>query len=335
MTRRAIACLVASLVSLAVSSCQPRGTSSAGSATTKTNATPTIYQVKGVVQEVVPEKKKVKIAHEKIPGYMDAMVMMLGVRQVEELNGLKPGDNISFRMLVTDDDGWIDQIKKLDLPPAQVVTTEPATFRRVREVEPLAVGDVMPDYSFTNTQGRLVRLSDFKGQALAFTFIFTRCPFPTFCPRLTSNFSEAQNILKSMRDGPTNWHFLSITIDPEYDTPERLKFYAQQYRADPARWDFVTGELIDITAIGEQFLLQFWRAKPTDPIQHNVRTVVVDAAGKVQWVSVENEWKATNLVEQVVQAAQPTRAPTAPTGTNTNNAAPASVPTPAPGGGSP
>jgi protein SCO1/2 len=181
---------------------------------------------------------------------------------------------------------------------------EPQSFRRVREVEPLAVGDLLPEYTFTNSAGRVVRLSEFRGSALAFTFIFTRCPFPTFCPRLSTGFSDAQTALKARANGPTNWHLISITIDPEFDTPERLQGYAKRYKADPKRWDFVTGDLTDITAIGEQFGLQFWRANPSEPINHNVRTVVVDANGRIQWITPETEWKAETLVEQMIHAAQ-------------------------------
>jgi protein SCO1/2 len=163
---------------------------------------------------------------------------------------------------------------------------------------------MLPEYVFTNTAGRVVRLSDYRGSALAITFIFTRCPFPTFCPRLSTGFSDAQTALKTHANGPTNWHLLSITIDPEYDTPERLQAYADRYKADPRRWEFVTGDLTDITAIGEQFGLQFWRANPAEPINHNVRTVVVDASGRIQWVTPETEWKAETLVEQMIKAAQ-------------------------------
>ena len=255
-----------------------------------------------MIREVFPDKKKVKITHEDIPGYMEAMTMMLDVRDTKELAGFQPGDSVSFRMLVTDDDGWIDQLKKTG-GPRTPLPAEPPGFRRVREVEPLAVGDKMPDYTFTNTAGRVVRLSDFKGRALGFTFIFTRCPFPTFCPRLSSNFAEAQSRLKARSGGPTNWNLLSITIDPEFDTPERLKSYASRYKADPEHWDLVTGTLIDITAIGEQFGLQFWRGNPNEPINHNVRTVIVDAAGRVQWVTNDNEWKPDVFVEQIVKAA--------------------------------
>ncbi len=263
----------------------------------------TTYHVKGVIREVFPEKKKVRITHEDIPGYMEAMTMMLDVRDARDLASFQPGDSVSFRMLVTEDDGWIDQLKKID-GPRTPLPAEPSSLRRVREVDPLAVGDKLPDYTFTNTAGRVIRLSDYKGRALGLTFIFTRCPFPTFCPRLSSNFAEAQSRLKALPEGVTNWNLLSITIDPEFDTPERLKGYAERYKADPQHWDHVTGALIDITAIGEQFGLQFWRANPNEPINHNVRTVVVDAAGRVQWVTNENEWKADTFVEQMVRAAR-------------------------------
>lgn len=292
------------MVALMSLSCERNKTAAPGASPAAGKGTnPTIYQVKGVIREVYPEKKKVKITHEDIPGYMEAMTMMLDVRDGKELSGLIAGDNVAFRMLVTDDDGWIDQLKKLD-GPRTPLPAEPPSFRRVREVTPLAVGDQLPEYIFTNTVGRVVRLSDYRGNALAITFIFTRCPFPTFCPRLSTSFSDAQTALKTQANGPTNWNLLSITIDPEYDTPARLQGYADRYKADPKRWEFATGDLTDITAIGEQFGLQFWRANPNEPINHNVRTVVVDTAGRIQWVTPENDWKAETLVEQMIKAAQ-------------------------------
>jgi len=308
MRHSSISALVfTTLLAFAAVSCRQEPGPSAVSTNTAPHAVagtnPQIYQVKGLIKEVLPEKKKVKIAHEDIPGYMEAMTMMLDVRDARELQGLQPGDSVTFRMLVTEDDGWIDQLKKID-GPRTPLPPEPSSFRRVREVEPLAVGDKMTDYTFTNTLGRVVRLSDFKGKALAFTFIFTRCPFPTFCPRLSSSFETAQQQLRAMNGGPTNWHMLSITIDPDYDTQERLKDYATRYHADPQRWDFLTAPLIDITAIGEQFGLQFWRANPSEPINHNVRSVVVDANGIIQWVTPETDFKPEVLIEQMVKAAR-------------------------------
>ena len=303
LMRNYILALTVAVLAFSLSACRQETVTIAPVAAKHTATNPEIYQVKGVIRELVPEKKKVKITHEEITNYMEAMTMMFDVRDAKELNGLQIGDSISFRMLVTDNDGWIDQLKKID-GPRTPLPSEPPAFRRVREVDPLAIGDMMPDYTFTNTTGRVVKISDFKGQALGFTFIFTRCPFPTFCPRLSTSFSEAQDKLKALANGPTNWHLLSITIDPEYDTPEKLAAYAKTHHADESRWNHVTGALIDITAISEQFGLQFWRATPTEPINHNVRTVVVDAAGHVQWVTPDNDFKSDTFVEQMIKAAQ-------------------------------
>lgn len=263
---------------------------------------PDVYQVRGVVREVMPDQKSVKIAHDEIPGYMVAMTMDFSVTNVADLNGLQPGDIVNFRMSVTEDDGWIDQIKKTGSTNLPAPPREP--FRVAPEVEPLAVGDTMPDYAFTNQLGRVVRLKDFAGQAYVINFIFIRCPYPTFCPRQSKGLAEAQERLKAMKGGPTNWHFLSITIDPAYDTVPRLKGYGATYGADPAKWSFLTGRLEDITSIGERFLLQFWWPAGATLPDHNVRTVVIDAAGRVQWMTVQNEWKTDELVEQVLKAAQ-------------------------------
>ncbi len=275
----------------------PSNTPPAGLAATNRQT----FEVKGVINEVQLERKKAKITHEAIPGYMEAMTMLLDVRDAKELVGLHPGDHIRFRMVVTDDDGWIEDVRKLDEPRTPLPPEPPV--RRVRYVEALALGDEVPDYAFTNMLGSVIRLRELRGRAVAFTFIFTRCPFPTFCPRLSTSFQQAHDRLKATPDSPTNWMLLSITMDTEYDTPARLFEYAQRYHADPKHWLYVTGDLTDITAIGEQFGLQFWRPKPGDPISHNVRTVVIDTRGRVQWISNENEFKPDELAAQIAKAA--------------------------------
>ena len=263
-----------------------------------------IFFVKGVVQELLPERKKVKIAHENIPNYMSAMTMTFDVKDARELAGLQPGDEVSFRMIVTEKDGWIDQVKRLRAA-ATAPTNSPENFRRVREVDPLQVGDVVPDYRFTNELGQAVSLSDFKGQAVAFTFIFTRCPFPTFCPRMSSNFEETYKKLKAMPEASTNWHLLTITFDPQFDTPAVLQAYAQRYDYDPKHWSYLTGDFTDITAIAEQVGLLFWKPNPNDPagISHNLRTVVLDTERRVQRVLTENEWKPDELAAELMKAA--------------------------------
>ena len=117
----------------------------------------TVYQVKGVIKEISTNGMQAQIAHEDIPGYMDAMTMMFDVKDKKELAGLAPNDQVAFSMIVTENDGWIEKVKKI----GTVVDTNPPPFRVVREVEPIKVGDLMPDYKFTNELGKAVSLSEF------------------------------------------------------------------------------------------------------------------------------------------------------------------------------
>jgi protein SCO1/2 len=257
------------------------------------------FQVHGIIHELPADGRTAVISHEEIPGYMPAMIMPFTVKDTNELAGLQPGDSISFQLMVDKTNGWIEQLVKLDVPRVAVL---PPALRVVKDVEPLNVGDLLPDYHFTNELGQAVSLAQFRGQALAITFIFTRCPFPTFCPLMSLNFDAVQNKLKALTNATANWHLLTLSFDPEYDTPATLKEYAGRYGYDPAHWSFLTGALVDITALTEQVGVQFWRVNPGEPISHNLRTVVVDPQGRVQKIIPNNDWTSDELVAELVKA---------------------------------
>ena len=269
-------------------------------------STQQVFQVNGTITQLQPAEKSVRIRHETIPGYMDAMTMSFDVKDTNELAGLAGGDAVAFRLTVTDKDGWVDQIKKLSAPPRTNTLPTSGPFRFVREVEPLSVGDALPDYHFTNQLGQAVSLHEFRGQALAITFIFTRCPYPTFCPLMSNNFRAVQEALLKTPNAPTNWHLLTLTFDPLWDTPARLKPYAEMYHADPRHWSFLTGDLVDITALTEQVGQVFTRDADGPGINHNLRTVVVDARGRVQNIIPENKWTPEELVTEILKAAKAT-----------------------------
>ncbi len=274
-----------------------------GEAVTPPNTHQKIFEVKGVVIAVKPREKSIEIKHEEIPGYMPAMTMPFDVRNTNELTGLQPGDSVSFRMLVTDTEGWIDQIRKLAIP-ATTLTSASGPLRLVREVEPLSVGDPLPDYHFTNQFGQPISTAQFKGDALAITFLFTRCPFPNFCPLMANHFAEAQQKLLALPNAFTNWQLLTISFDPDFDKPAILKAYAERYKYDPAHSSFATGALIDITALAEQVGLIFSHDE-TGNISHNLRTVVVDASGSVRKIFSGNQWSSSELVQELLNAAGP------------------------------
>lgn len=267
-----------------------------------------VFQVKGVIIAVKPREKTVEIKHETIPDYMPGMTMPFDVRDTNLLTGLVPGERVEFRLVTTDTDAWIDQIRKLNTSVTNAgapdVISGPPTngpFRLVKEVEPLQVGEPFPEYHLTNQFGQAFSTRQYQGQALAITFLFTRCPYPTFCPRMANNFEEVQKQLLAMPGGPTNWQLLTVSFDPEFDKPAVLKAYAQSHEYEPGHWTFATGSLMDITALGDQVGLTFWHDE-TGIISHNLRTVVVDATGRVQQIFVGNQWTVGELVTEMLKA---------------------------------
>jgi protein SCO1 len=288
------------IVSLLWVGCSQQPNTATASAT---NSVPKSYSVRGVIQEFRPGDKEIVIKHEEIPDYMPAMTMPFPVKSTNEFAGLQTNDQVSFTMMVTEKDGWIQDLKKIGVDSNSFGTPlEQPRVRLVRDVEPLKGGDKMPNYTFTNSLGQKMSLNDFAGQAYAFTFIFTRCPFPTFCPRMSTSYSEAFKQLNAETNGVTNWHLLTITFDPEFDTPERLKEYSEYYRPDPKKWDFLTGAMLDIDAITEQVGLVFAYEKGT--FNHNLRTVVVDKNGQLRTILKGNEWKPEDLAAEIIAGAK-------------------------------
>jgi protein SCO1/2 len=221
------------------------------------------------------------------------------VKDAGELGDVKKGDPISFQLHVTETESWIEHIVRTG-------PTQPGGDATVHAAAPAAAQSSGPrnpllDYAFTNELGQPVRLSDFKGQALAITFIFTRCPIPDFCPRLPKNFQAATQKLSGMAQAPTNWHFLSVTFDPEFDRPAVLKAYAETYHYDPKHWSFLTGpaDKIRELAAGSDVSYQ----PENGLINHNFRTLIIDAAGHLQMVFPTSGDLSDAIVSELLKAA--------------------------------
>ncbi len=249
------------------------------------------FTVRGVVRETKPAKSQLIVKHEEIPGYMDAMTMPFQVRDPKILESVKAGDAITFQLHVTDQDHWIDGLKIVGVGERE------APRKKVMDIAPFKPGDPLPDLTFTDERGQPLRLEDYRGKALAVTFIYTRCPLPTFCPLLSEKFRTVQESLLADPAAPKNWQLLSVTIEPEHDTAEVLQRYAKTQRADPAHWRFATGELRDITVLGLRSGLEFWEGG--SEITHNLRTVVFDAQGRMRKVFSENAWTPKELADEL------------------------------------
>ncbi len=260
------------------------------------------YSVRGVVQDIPPDHRHATIKHEAIPGYMSAMTMDFSVRDTNMLANLAPGDEINFTLVVTADTDWIENLHRTgkSSPPA------PAPAWHVVE-SGLEVGDSLPDYEFTSETGQPVRFSDFRGRAVAFTFFFTSCPLPEYCPRMNRNFFETRKILTADTNAPGNWQLLSISFDSSFDTPQLLAGYGKFYRGDnPDRWVFAVASINTLASLAPKVDLNFWRENGS--LSHNLRTVVLDPAGKIARQFDGNGWTPEQLAAALCAAAR-TNAP--------------------------
>ena len=274
---------------------------------------PKLFQMHGVVKELASDGKTIVIRHEEVTNFMPAMTMPFEVKDRAQLNSIHAGDYVEFEMAVGNDDAWITRIHPAKASQPMTNGSVPkisaelqkqnAAVRLVRDVEPLSIGDALPEYHFTNELGRMISTKDFQGQAFAFTFFFTRCPMPNFCPKLSVNFLETQNLLKTNRLAPSNWHLFSISFDTTNDTPAQLLEYARHHEYDPARWSFLTGDLLDINAIADQFGEEFGHDEGGG-ITHKLRTVVVDSKGRIHKILTNNEWSGKDLVRELIEASR-------------------------------
>ncbi|MFO1477048.1 MAG: SCO family protein [Verrucomicrobiota bacterium] len=231
------------------------------------------YSVTGVVERVDAPARRVTIRHEAVPGYMPAMTMPFEAGPAADLSGIAQGTRLEFQLHVNETNSWIDHLVHLagtNVPtPAAPAAAAPAP----------AAHPLMQAW-FTNELGRPVRLSDFRGQALAITFIFTRCPVPNFCPRLSRNFEEASRALEADAACPTNWHFLSVTFDPDFDTPDVLLSYARRYAYDPRHWSFLTGSREQVLELARLSGVEIDNSAGL--MNHNFRTLVTDPSGTLR-----------------------------------------------------
>lgn len=257
------------------------------------------YELEGQILAIQPERSEVLIKHKDIQGFMPGMTMPFKVKDPQLLDGKAPGDLITASLMVGEVDAYLATLTRtgtapLDAPPA------------VSDVPRILVpGDEVSDALLVDQDGEPRPFSTFRGHRVALTFIYTRCPLPEFCPLMDRHFAAVQ---RSIQNDPTlaDVRLLSVTLDPEFDTPQVLKPYAQKRGADPAVWSFMTGTPEDVAAFSSQFGLYVERnsANAAD-ITHNLRTAVVDAGGRLVTAHTGNDWTPAQLVADLHAAPAP------------------------------
>jgi protein SCO1 len=141
-----------------------------------------------------------------------------------------------------------------------------------------------PEFALTKQDGNRLALKDLRGKVLAITFIFASCA--DTCPLLTAKMAGIQNRLGS-NFGP-KVYFVSITVDPERDTPEILKQYAEGHKANSAGWAFLTGTPAEIRDVAKRYGIYYKKTSRGD-VDHTFLTSLVDQSGilRVQYMGVK------------------------------------------------
>jgi protein SCO1 len=228
---------------------------------------------------------------------MPSMTMPFVTRDRKQMADLKIGDAISFRMTVTQKDFWIDNVKKIR--PEDVYVAEPKPTRAVSAEDGarLKEGDEMPHFSLTNQNDERISLDTFRGQPFVLTFVFTRCPVPNFCPRMSNNFEELQTAIKTSSGALAKTRLLSITLDPQFDTPQILNAYAASHQADAKVWTFATGQAREIDALTRAFSV--YRQTEGGTISHGLATALINRDGNIDKIWRGNAWTPAEVTQAI------------------------------------
>lgn len=256
---------------------------------------PRRYEMRGQILGVNRDKLEVLVKHDEIVGLMPAMTMPWRVRSANMLDNLGPGDLIASELEVEDNQGVITKITKLGTAKPDMPTPAAPAAPGVKYVQP---GDEIPDQELIDQNGRKQKVSDIRsGKALAITFMYTKCPIPTFCPMMDRLFAEAQALIKE-RELSDRTHLLSVSFDPKHDTPAVLKEHGRKFNADPAVWTFATADEGEIDRFATSLGLTLVRGEAPNPdeIGHTLRTLVVDPHGRLVKAYSGSDWTPAQLV---------------------------------------
>lgn len=261
------------------------------------------YKLHGTVVSVDPQAKTAGIEHDAIPGYMAAMTMDFPIRADWVWNDMKPGSEIRADLLVDNKNGkyWLENISLM-------VASDKG---KPAEVNPnvASVGKEVPNFVLTDQDGKKLAFADLKGKAYAVTFIYARCPLPDYCIRMSTNFSDVAR--KAMADAAERdkIRLISISFDPENDTPEKLRSYGIGYLGNDVKpdftvWKLVVGKDAEVRKVADFFGLRY-EVDETDKTQinHSLRTAVISPEGKITKIFTGNGWTPEELYAALKTAA--------------------------------
>jgi protein SCO1 len=233
------------------------------------------YPVDGIVVAVDRAARTILVSHRAIAGYMPAMMMPFRVADPSELQPLYPGARVEFQLEIGKDHALARHVRKSGAPDASIPPPK----------QMLAIGEPLGSFQLTDQNGRPLDAADLRGKVIAIDFIYTRCPLPDVCLRLAASFAALQRHFAADPD----LLLLSVTVDPDFDTPAVLADYARRWSAGP-RWKFLTGDVAGLaSSLGEIY----WSDEGS--IGHNSITTIVGRDGRIAARVDGSSWRIDQI----------------------------------------
>jgi protein SCO1 len=261
------------------------------------------YAAAGMVLKVDRAHKAFTVSCQSIPGYMDAMIMPFEVREAKELDGLKPGMAVEFRLVVEKESSYAEHVR---IRPYESGEQDPLTARRLKflnsisnssasSAKALATGQSVPDFTLIDQVRQRISLGQFSGKVIAINFIYTSCALPNYCFRMSNNFGVLQRRFKAQLGRDLD--LLTVTFDPQRDQPEVLARYAQTWKADPETWHFLTGTVPEVRRVTDLFGMDFFPEEGL--MSHSLHTAIIDRRGRLVANIEGNQFTADQLGDLV------------------------------------
>jgi protein SCO1/2 len=261
------------------------------------------FTLRGRVISKQPDTQQLIIDNDDIPGFMSAMTMPYTVKDPDGFRRVQPKDVIRADV-VEDQPGkfWLEHLTVTGKAAAQSPAQAPAP-------KVLAVGETVPDVPMVNQDGKTLHFAQFKGKAVLLTFIYTRCPFPDYCPLLSRQFATIQKELANNPEDYRKTHLISVSFDPNYDKPPVLREYGLSYLThDPKgfeHWDFVSTTPADLQKLAGSFGLTYYQ--DSGLISHAMNTILLAADGTVAHMWPDNGWPTSEVVDAIRHASSSTK----------------------------
>lgn len=256
--------------------------------------------LRGTILSVSAPDKTVTLKHEAIPGFMPAMTMPYRVKDPNVLTELHPGDRVTATLVDADE-------REFYLDDFDVIAQASPDYKPPVVYHTPVPGETLPNFSFLNQSGNHIHLAQFRGDVLLITFIYTRCPLSDYCPRMSRNFAQVDKALAADPAEYKRTHLLSVSFDPEYDTPPVLRSYGGAYtgkftQEDFAHWDFAAPSQADLLDVEKWFGVGVTPGDQPGQLTHSLCTLVVGPDGKIRNWYPTNDWTPAQLLEATRKA---------------------------------